>query len=96
MSMVTQKSDTRNIVSVIFLAYRDKPSKLFAVKDYGKTIEVYGTDKEKRICLPISGLFRFDDALFAELEAAYQSGNTERLVSLWTRAEQFKSEKQGF
>src|SRR5215210_1980267 len=84
--MTMSSQDSRHEFDVIFRAYGDRPVRLTAITSYGHRVEVYGTDKEKRIRVCNTDVFRFDPDIFTRLVVAYQSGDARELRSLWETA----------
>lgn len=76
-------------VEVIVRAARDEPVRLRAVGSVGDRIEVCGSVPELSIRYPDTWVYEFSVDEFAALRKAYEAGNAETLVALWSKQKRF-------
>lgn len=88
MSIATT-NELGRISTVIGRAYGDEPIKLVAISDWGAAVEVRREGDRDSIGFKKSAVYRFDQALFENLCAAFQSKDKGALASLWSHAEHF-------
>lgn len=84
--------NVKKSVTVIIRAHGNEPVRLRAVRFDARTVEVSGSDPDQSISFPIQWVYSDNEETYKKLLAAYENGDTERLLTLWKMAVRFNGE----
>jgi hypothetical protein len=86
---MSNTQDVGRATAVMVRAYGEESVRLWALNIGDGVVEATGEDRAASMVFPAEDVFKFEASLFAQLKGAYEDQSTERLRSLWSRAQRF-------
>lgn len=80
-------------VTAIIRAHGNEPVQLVVVGYDGDTVKVVGNDPSQPVGFPIQWVYSNDEGAFEKLLAAYEAGDSEKLLALWKTVSRFNGEE---
>jgi len=84
---IAERNEIGQKSCLIGRAYGDEPIKLIPLSDWGSAVEVRRDGDRDSIGFRKEALYRFDQALFDRLRAAFDGNDRKALSRLWNTAE---------